>query len=294
MCFCAGFAVLSWFQSCKVGRFCGDILLCWGHQQSQTRSSVYETTVERWGLSWATTYAQGDAERAGLRLEYAQDQSTDTQSANDRRNYAVSAYWDRRVSADWRWLANLDAMVSQSDQTSFRDGEFAELTFGYAYRPVDNDRTNGLISLTALHDLPGADQANRDGNINGAKQQSVIANVSISHELSDTFTIGGKYGYRLRRMAERDSDDFAKSRTHLGIVRLDYHVVHNWDVMGELRMNRFVETKTSQYGANLGVYRHFGDNLKAGLGYTWGKVSDDLRTIEGAREGVFFNMIAKF
>ena len=269
-------------------------LLCWGHQQSQTRSSVDKTTVERWGLSWATTCAQGDAERAGLRLEYAQDQSTDTQSANDRRNYAVSAYWDRRVSADWRWLANLDAMVSQSDQTSFRDGEFAELTFGYAYRPVDNDRTNGLISLTALHDLPGADQANRDGNINGAKQQSVIANVSISHELSDTFTIGGKYGYRLRRMAERDSDDFAKSRTHLGIVRLDYHVVHNWDVMGELRMNRFVETKTSQYGANLGVYRHFGDNLKAGLGYTWGKVSDDLRTIEGAREGVFFNMIAKF
>lgn len=261
---------------------------------SETRSTVDQTSVERRGLSWGTTYAAGDAERAGLRLEFAQDRSSNTDAANDRRSYAVSAYWDRRVSSDWRWLANLDAMVSQSDQTSFRNGEFVEMTLGYAYRPVDNDRTNALISLTALHDLPGADQVNRDGNINGAKQQSVIANVSISHELSDTFTIGGKYGYRLRKMAERDSDDFTKSRTHLGIVRLDYHVVHNWDIMGELRMNRFVDTQTSQYGANLGVYRHFGNHVKAGLGYTWGKVSDDLRTIEGSREGIYFNIVAKF
>ena len=261
---------------------------------SETRSTVDQTSIKRTGLSWGTTYAQGDAERAGLRLEYAQDRSSNTDTANDRHSYAVSAYWDRRVSSDWRWLANLDAMVSQSDQSSFRNGEFAELTLGYAYRPVDHDRTNALISVTALHDLPGADQVNRDGNINGAKQQSIIMNVSISHELSDTFTIGGKYGYRLRKMAERDSDIFTKSRTHLGIIRLDYHVVHNWDIMGELRMNRFVDTQTSQYGANLGVYRHFGNNLKAGLGYTWGKVSDDLRTVEGSREGIYFNIIAKF
>jgi len=237
-----------------------------------SKSVVDGTSVERMGLSWASTYANGDTERAGLRLEYSRDTSTDTVAVNDRKNYAVSAYWDRRVDPDWRWIANFDAVVSQSDQTSFRDGKYAELTFGYAYRPVNNDRTNGLISLTILYDMPGADQVNRDGNINGAKQQSLILNAVVNHDLTDTVTIGAKYGYRVRKMAARDSETFTQSLTHLGILRLDYHVVHNWDLMAEGRINRFVETGVNEYGANLGVYRHFGNSLKADVGYSWGKV----------------------
>ena len=259
-----------------------------------SKSVVDGTSVERMGFSWASTYANGDTERAGLRLEYSRDTSTDTAAVNDRKNYAVSAYWDRRVDPDWRWIANFDAVVSQSDQTSFRDGKYAELTFGYAYRPVNNDRTNGLISLTGLYDMPGADQVNRDGNINGAKQQSLILNAAVNHDLTDTVTIGAKYGYRVRKMAARDSETFTQSRTHLGILRLDYHVVHNWDLMAEGRINRFVETGVNEYGANLGVYRHFGNSLKAGVGYSWGKVSDDLRTIEGERKGVYLNLVGKF
>ena len=80
-----------------------------------SKSVVDGTSVERMGLSWASTYANGDTERAGLRLEYSRDTSTDTAAVNDRKNYAVSAYWDRRVDPDWRWIANFDAVVSQSD-----------------------------------------------------------------------------------------------------------------------------------------------------------------------------------
>ena len=48
------------------------------------------------------------------------------------------------------------------------------------------------------------------------------------------------------------------------------------------------------YGALAGAYRHIGDNLKIGVGYNFGKFSDDLRDVTLYDEGVFVNVIGKF
>lgn len=73
-----------------------------------------------------------------------------------------------------------------------------------------------------------------------------------------------------------------------------YHIVHNWDLMVEGRRMDFHETGVTEYGALAGVWRHFGNNIKAGVGYQWGDVSDDLRIINSDKQGVFFNIVGKF
>ena len=83
--------------------------------------------------------------------------------------------------------------------------------------------------------LPGADQANVDGDVNGPKQCSHILTMALSHDLNQQFTLGAKYGLRIREEAPRGTDPFVRSTAHLGVVRMDYHVVHNWDIMAEAR-----------------------------------------------------------
>ena len=56
----------------------------------------------------------------------------------------------------------------------------------------------------------------------------------------------------------------------------------------------YPKSNTTEYGALVGLYRDIGDNLRLGAGYSWGGVSDDLRSVEKDREGVFLNLIGKF
>ena len=142
--------------------------------------------------------------------------------------------------------------------------------------------------------MPGADQVNVDGEADGPKQRSHIINLALNYDLNQQFTLGGKYGFRSREEAARGTDDFTSSVAHLGVIRLDYHIVHNWDIMAEARAMVFPEANTTDYGALLAVYRDFGDNARIGAGYSWGGVSDDLRSFESNRSGLFINLIGKF
>ena len=54
------------------------------------------------------------------------------------------------------------------------------------------------------------------------------------------------------------------------------------------------ESDLTETGALVGLYRHLGNNVKLGLGYEWGEVSDDMANISYEGRGVFLNLIAKF
>ena len=252
------------------------------------------TTIDRRGLSLGTHYSGGEGYSAALRGELRFEDSNNPARAQDRQTLLLSGNFERKTSDDWRLVGNLDAVLADADTDNLRDGRYVEAKIGYAYRPVANDRLNALISYTYLYDLPGADQVNLDGDINGPRQRSHMLNMALSYDLNQQFTLGVKYGLRLREEAPRDSDTFIKSTAHLGILRLDYHVVHNWDIMVEGRAMAYPRSNTTELGALLGVYRDIGDNLRLGGGYAWGGVSDDLRSMEKDREGLFVNFISKF
>jgi len=247
---------------------------------------------DRDAFSFGVAYVDNDFVKARARLEYRTEDGVGL--AQDRDTWAFSAGYEYKVNDDWRFLANVDALVSESAENDFRDGEYVEASLGYAYRPVDNDRLNILAKYTYLRDLPGEDQVTADGSTDGPMQKSHVFSIDGNYDISPRLTFGAKYGYRNSQVATRGTDVFTDSTAHLGIMRLDWHVVHKWDLLAEGRMLYTQESNTRETGALLGVYRHIGNNAKIGLGYEWGEVSDNMTNLDYIGRGVFLNLIAKF
>lgn len=268
----------------------------WRHDAGVVTGRTREedgTSLRRTGLSLGTRFSDGEDRSARLRGEWRRERSDDPARLARRETWMVAGDFTWRTSDDWRLVGELDSVLSEGEE-DLRDGRYIEARVGYAWRPVASDRLNALFSYTYLQDLPGADQVNVDGDTDGPRQRSHILNAAFSYDLDQRWTLGVKYGYRMRRQAERDSAAFTDSRAHLGILRLDYRIVHRWDAMGELRAFHAPEAGMTEYGALTGIYREITPHARLGVGYLWGGVSDDLRSVEKAREGVFVNLIGKF
>lgn len=268
----------------------------WRHDAGLLTGRTLEqdgTTTRRSGLSLGSQLSNGEDRTARLRGEWRRERSDDALRLAERKTWMLTGDFTWRTGDDWRVVGALDAVVSRGED-DLRDGRYVEAMLGYAWRPVANDRLNALISYTYLEDLPGADQVNIDGASDGPRQRSHILNATFSYDLNQRWTLGGKYGFRRRRQAERDGSDFTASTAHLAVLRTDYRIVHRWDVMAELRAFHAPRAAMTEYGALLAAYREITPNARIGLGYAWGGVSDDLRKIEPARRGVFVNLIGKF
>jgi hypothetical protein len=229
---------------------------------------------------------------AHAKLEYRNEVSQD--HTRDMNSYLLQSGASVKTSDDWRLSANLSAVISDASDTT-RSGKYVEGWLGYAYRPVSNDRLNALFKYTYLFDLPGADQVNSGGTTSGPSQISNILSADINYDLTPIFTIGGKYGFRIGETLDRTAGStWQQSSAHLGVVRLDMHVVKNWDALVEARMLWTPHSQTSDFGILAAVYRQLGDNFKIGLGYNFGHFSDDLSHIGVDEQGVFINAIGKF
>ncbi|MEM6695044.1 MAG: outer membrane beta-barrel protein [Pseudomonadota bacterium] len=247
---------------------------------------------ERFALSLGGTWKPDDDLFGRLRLEYRTDDGAGT--AQDRETYGFAAGFSNQFSADWRMLADIEALFSDSAEGDFRDGEYARASLGFAYRPIDNERLNLLFRYSYLHDLPGEDQVDANGDTDGPKQRSHVLSANGIYDLSKRLSVGAKLGYRMSEVADRGTDVFTANTATLAALRFDWHVVHQWDIFGEGRVLWTEETDTTETGAVLGIYRHVGENIKIGIGYEWGSVSDDLTDIEYENQGVFLNVVGKF
>ena len=263
-----------------------------GGIESGTVRDEINGDIERDAFSVGVAYTDEDRLRARGRLEYRTE--TGEGATQDADTWAFAGGFEYHHSESARWLGNVDALISDNDTDSFRDGEYVEASLGYGFRPIDHERLNVLFKYTYLYDLPGADQVTANGDTEGDAQKSHVLSVDVDYDLNEQFTLGGKYGYRRSEVAPRGTDDFSASTAHLGIMRLDWHVVHNWDAMAEGRVMFTEESETYDTGALLGVYRHVGNNAKIGVGYEWGQVSEDMTDLDYESSGVFLNLIAKF
>ncbi|MEL7345741.1 MAG: hypothetical protein AAFN59_12920, partial [Pseudomonadota bacterium] len=247
---------------------------------------------DRDAVSVGFTFAEEDLRTANLRLEYRTEDGDGV--AQDRDTWGLVGGYSTKVNENWRFIAGLDALYSDSAEDDFRNGEYTRLRLGYAYRPIENERLNLLFSYEYLNDLPGEDQIDANGNVDGPQQRSHVLSVNGSYDLTQRLTFGGKLGYRSSEIADRGTDVFTSDTATLGVARLDWHAVHEWDVLAEGRVLLSEETGTDETSALLGVYRHVGENAKIGVGYQWGAVSDDLTDLDYTSQGLFVNLIAKF
>ncbi|MGH6859379.1 MAG: TonB-dependent receptor [Phyllobacterium sp.] len=274
-----------------------------GVVQDDTRddeTGLEHSDFDRKAVSLAIGYKDEDRISARIRGEARFEDSDD--DSRDANTYLIASGLSWKTSDDWRLLVNVDAVLSDSDrQTSFRDGNYIETSVGYAYRPVANDRLNALVKYAWLRDAPGDDQVSAiSGGEFGPEQRSHILSADVSYDIFPWLTVGGKYGFRIGQVRQRLEEDRAafsaweRSSAHLGILRADINIVRSWDVLAEGRILAMPEADTTDYGALLALYRHVGKNFKVGVGYNFGRFSDDLRDLTLNDRGVFLNVVGAF
>lgn len=268
-------------------------------------TNLQRSDFDRYAPSLAVGYVDDEAGiKANARSEVRIEDSSD--HTRDQNTYLFAGGLSWKTSEDWRFLANFDAVISdaRSPDTAFQDTDYMEASIGYAYRPVDNDRLNALFRYTWLYDMPGNNQlvSGATGDLFAPAQRSHILSVDVDYDLMAWLTVGAKYGFRYGEVKNRTDDgsgsgfaeDWQVSSAHLGIVRADIHVVKDWDVLLEGRVMHMPEAQTTDLGALGAVYRHLGDNFKVGVGYNFGRFSDDMRDLTFDDQGAFVNVIAKF
>jgi hypothetical protein len=108
-------------------------------------------------------------------------------------------------------------------------------------------------------------------------------------------TLGGKYGYRIGKVSlGRESETFVKSDAHLAVIRADYNVTKKWDLMAEGRALWVTADYDKRFGGLGAIYRHLGNNVKVGVGYSLSDFSDDLTDQSYTSHGPFLNILGKF
>ncbi len=228
-------------------------------------------------------------------LEYRVDDAEQPDTSTTRRTtWLLKNSLKYQLSPDWRLIGKFNYAQSESSQGQFFDGNYTEAVLGYAYRPVEHDRLNALFKYTYFYNVPAVEQVSATSSGAGVIQRSHIAALDVMYDLTPRVTLGGKYAYRLGQVSQdRVNPEFFDSRASLYIARLDWHVVHRWDVLVEGRLLDLPDAKDSLSGALVGVYRQVGNHLKLGVGYNFSKFSDDLTNLSYDHQGLFINLIGK-
>lgn len=256
-------------------------------------NGVKAADFDRFAVSAAATYRNDDEGlSARMRGEFRRERSSDGSRDADTWGGGVKIGWKPDDALTLQ--AGADVLFSDALGSSIRDGQYAEASIAAAYRPVDNDRFNMLFKYTFLHDLPGPSQVNAAGDLGGPAQQSHILSADGNYDINRWLTVGAKYGMRLGRSQDRVTKIWSDADAHLGILRADIHVVKKWDILFEGRALHLPHSGTTDYGFLAAAYRHVGDNFKLGVGYNFGRFSDDLRDLTLDDHGAFINMVGKF
>lgn len=200
-----------------------------------------------------------------------------------------------QVDADWRFLGKLNFSISESSMGSAYNANYAELVTGYAWRPVENDKLNALFKYTFFNNRPSSAIVSTSSVSADYEQRSHILAADAMYDVRPWLSLGGKYGYRRSEIrVASGSGDWQNADAHLVIGRADWHFVHEWDALAEMRWLNVTAASDRRAGALLALYRHIDRNVKVGAGYNFANFSDDLTDMSYRAHGWFINVIGEF
>ena len=246
---------------------------------------------DRKALGFSTSYKHDGVKYAGA-LELRRDANHN----GDRRNtWLMRNTYGQQLSPAWRLLGKFNISRSNNTQGQFYDGNFHEAVIGAAYRPVDNDRWNTLVKLTSYHDMPTAGQIGGNGLVADYAQKSQVFAIDTIWDVRPWVSLGFKYGVRVGKLRmNKASGPWFSSRADLLVLRADWHWVHEWDVVTELRKLRAKEARDARAGALVAVYKHVDKHVKVGAGYNFTNYSDNLTDLSYRSRGWFINVLSTF
>ncbi len=225
-------------------------------------------------------------------IEYRNDDAEQPDlSRNERKTWLFRNNFKYQLNPDARLLGKLNYSDSESSLGTFYDGGYTEAVLGYAYRPVQHDRLNALVKYSYFYNVPTAAQVTLQNVAAEFIQKSHVASVDVSYDLSPRFTIGGKYAYRLGQVSlDRENPLFFDNNASLYVLRGDYALGENWELLVEGRLLDMPDLSESRSGALATVSRYLGDHLKIGIGYNFTDFSDDLTDLSFDHHGFFLNL----
>jgi hypothetical protein len=157
---------------------------------------------------------------------------------------------------------------------------------------VSHDRLNALLKYTYLYNVPTTDQLSVLDTPALFIQKSHVTALDVTYDLTRSWSIGGKYAYRLGQVSlDRENPDFFDSNAHLVILRTDWRFLKNWEVSGEGRMLDLPDLDERRAGGLFTMYRYLGEHFKVGVGYNFTDFSEDLTDLSYDHHGVFFNLV---
>ena len=246
--------------------------------------------IDRIAVSFGMRYSDEDL-TAAARLELRQDDYEDPDEEDtDAVFFTADARWT--LSEESRVLATADLAWTETNGVSFNNGRYADVSLGYAHRPINNERLNTLARYRYFYDSVGQEV---DGIASsGPVQESHVVSLEANYDLSQTWTLTGKLGGRFTESAPAVGGVMTSNDAWLAVANARYHLVHNWDVLLELRHLELTDAGSANSSILGAAYRHVGENAMVGLGYNFGQFSDDLTDLTFDDEGVFVNLIANF
>jgi flagellar motor protein MotB len=251
------------------------------------------------------TGARIDREAGGIRMgygfervqlssavEYRVDQTQQPDlAASERTTWLFRNSVKFQLNPDWRIVGKYNHAKSKSSLGQFYDGGYTEAVLGYGYRPVEHDRFNALAKYTYFYNVPTTEQVTPTNSIAQFVQKSHIAALDLTYDLTNSWSIGGKYAYRLGQLSlDRENQQFFDNRAQLYILRTDLEI-GGWEGLIEGRMLDMTDLNETRSGALVALYRYLGKNVKVGIGYNFTDFSEDLTDLSFRQEGAFINMI---
>jgi len=248
--------------------------------------------LNRHALGMTVGYKEGGVKYNGG-VEWRQDDGTiGGISVGKRITWLLRNTLALQYTPDWRLLGKANVSRSSNSQGAFFDGNFHELVFGAAYRPVDNDRWNTLIKYTNLYNVPSPGQLAASGAVADYAQKSQVFAIDTIYDWKPWLSFGAKYAFRIGELKATKADgEWFDSRADLVILRSDLHFVKEWDALLEVRQLKAREAQDARAGALVGVYRHLSEGVKVGVGYNFTTYSDDLTDLSYRARGWFLNIL---
>ena len=113
------------------------------------------------------------------------------------------------------------------------------------------------------------------------------------YDLTDRWSIGGKYAYRLGQVSlDREDPEFFDNSAHLAHRCAPTGASsRSWEGLLEGRALDLTDLNEQRSGALVAVYRYLGKHFKVGVGYNFTDFSEDLTDLSYDHQGAFLNMI---
>ncbi len=191
---------------------------------------------------------------------------------SDRRRIQLfaSLQTDYKLNRDFTLLGKYRFSKTEDQQSSNLEAKFEEGSVGVAYRPVANDRFNGLARFTHLYELTPT------GLAVAAPQERTLDVLSAEgiYDFGNGIEWFGKLAAR-RQERNLEIDLSAKSDSWLAIQRVNWMLRKPWEIGVEYRILMQRQADDSRQGFLTEAMWSLHKNFRLGIGYNFTDFSDN-------------------